>query len=75
MCYLSGGQVPQVSELFSLACENTSASARGLYVYNARIVYLIRYYKAKRSTNWEFYVARYLPARASQVVYYYLVYI
>ncbi|KAA8617310.1 DUF3505 domain-containing protein [Pyrenophora tritici-repentis] len=75
MCYLSGGQVPRVSELFSLACENTAASARGLYVYNARIVYLIRHHKAKRSTNREFYVARYLPARASQVVYYYLVYI
>ncbi|KAH7074969.1 hypothetical protein BKA63DRAFT_367214, partial [Paraphoma chrysanthemicola] len=29
----------------------------------------------KRSTNREFYVARYLPARASRVVYYYLVYI
>jgi hypothetical protein len=65
MYYLSSGQVPWVLELFSLACENTSASARGLYVYNACIVYLIRYYKAKRSTNWEFYVACYLPARAS----------
>jgi hypothetical protein len=75
MCYLSGGQLPRVSELFSLECENGPVSARGLYVYNAHVVYIIRHHKAKRSTNREFYVARYLPARASRVVYYYLVYI
>ncbi|RYN62353.1 hypothetical protein AA0113_g12500 [Alternaria arborescens] len=75
MCYLSGGQLPRVSELFGLECENGPASARGLYVYSGCVVYLIRHHKAKRSTNREFYVARYLPARASRVVYYYLVYI
>jgi hypothetical protein len=75
MCYLSGGQVPRVSELFGLECENGPVTARGLYVYNAHVVYLIRHHKAKRSTNREFYVARYLPARASRVMYYYLVYI
>jgi hypothetical protein len=75
MCYLSGGQLPRVSELFSLECENGATSARGLYVYNGFVVYLIRHHKAKRSTNREFYVARYLPAQASRVLFYYLVYI
>ena len=75
MCYLSGGQLPRVSELFSLECENGPVSAQGLYVYNAHVIYIIRHHKAKRSTNQEFYVAHYLPARASQVVCYYLAYI
>ncbi|KAL5379583.1 hypothetical protein PMIN06_011322 [Paraphaeosphaeria minitans] len=75
VCYLSGGQLPRIPELFGLECENGPASARGFYVYNGHVLYLTRHHKAKRSTNREFYVARYLPARASLVVYYYLVYI
>lgn len=75
MCYLNRGQLPKVPKLFSLECKNGPASARGLYVYSGYVNYLIRRHKAKNSTNQEFYVARYLPARASQVVYYYLVYI
>ncbi|KAF1357150.1 hypothetical protein EJ07DRAFT_129553, partial [Lizonia empirigonia] len=75
MCYTSGGQFPRVSELFGLECENGPASARGFYVYNSHVFYLTRHHKAKISTNREFYVARYLPARASRVVYYHLVYI
>ncbi|KAL5371137.1 hypothetical protein DPSP01_014468 [Paraphaeosphaeria sporulosa] len=72
MCYMNGGQLPRVSELFGLECENGPG---GLYVYNGRVFSLIRHHKARRSTNREFYVARYLSARASQIVYYYLVYI
>jgi hypothetical protein len=75
MCYLSGGELPRVSELFGLECENGTASARGFYVYNSHVLYLIRHHKSKRSTDREFRVARYLPERASRVVYYHLVYI
>lgn len=75
MCYTSGAQFPRVSELFGLECENGPTSARGFYTYNGHVFYLTRHHKAKRSTNREFYVARYLPARASRVVYYHLVYI
>jgi hypothetical protein len=44
-------------------------------MYNGHVLYLTRHHKAKRSTNRELYVARYLPARTSRVVYYHLVYI
>lgn len=39
--YLFGGQVPRITELFGLECENSPASIRGLYVYSAQIVYLV----------------------------------
>ncbi|PVH90819.1 hypothetical protein DM02DRAFT_510014, partial [Periconia macrospinosa] len=51
MCYLCGGQLPRVLELFSVECENGSARARGFYVYNGYVFYFIRHHKAKRSTN------------------------
>ena len=38
-------------------------------------MYVVRHHKARRSTNQEFYVARYLPFRACRPLFYYLVYI
>jgi hypothetical protein len=32
--YLSGGQLPRISELFGLECENGPTSARGMYAYH-----------------------------------------
>jgi hypothetical protein len=41
------GQVLRVSELFGLECENGPSSARGFYVYNNYIFYLIRHHKRR----------------------------
>lgn len=73
--YTTGGQVPWASELLSLEYENSASTERGIYLYEGSILYLTRHHKAKRSTNREFYVARFLPPRAGQVVFYYLAYI
>jgi hypothetical protein len=70
-----GGQVARVSELFSLECKNGSSTERGLYVYNGFMISVIRHHKAKRSTNREFNVVRFLSVRGGQVVFKYLVYI
>ncbi|KAH8746666.1 hypothetical protein F5882DRAFT_312281, partial [Hyaloscypha sp. PMI_1271] len=51
----------RVLELFSLECEN--GLERGLYVYNRFMISVIRYLKAKRSTNREFNVVRFLSVR------------
>jgi hypothetical protein len=73
--HTDGGQVARVSELFSLECENGSSTERGVYAYLGFIIFLTRHHKAKRSTNREFIVVRFLSVRGGHVVYKYLVYI
>ncbi|KAJ4175798.1 hypothetical protein NW767_015667 [Fusarium falciforme] len=69
------GQSPRVRELFSLECENGPSTTCGVYVWACYMVYVIRHHKAKRLTNREFYVVRFLPVRLGRVLYLYLVYI
>jgi hypothetical protein len=73
--YLSGGQAPRSTELFSIECENGPATSRGLYVYDGALCYVTRHSKSRRTTNEEFQVARYLPPRAGQLLVAYLVYV
>jgi hypothetical protein len=73
--YTACGQVPRITELSSLECENGPSTERGIYVWNGSMVYLTRHHKAKRSTNWEFYVVRFLPAQGGRLLFQYLVYI
>ncbi|KAH8749809.1 hypothetical protein BGZ57DRAFT_1019545 [Hyaloscypha finlandica] len=77
MCllYSLGGQVPRGPELFSIECQNGPLTERGIYVYNGYMVYIIRHHKAKRSTNREFNVVRFLPVQVGHILYKYLVYI
>ncbi|KAL7917309.1 hypothetical protein ACQKWADRAFT_325926 [Trichoderma austrokoningii] len=62
--YTSGGQTPRLRELQWLLCENTAWASRGVY-----------HHKAKRMTNKEFYVFRFLPLRLGLVVIKYLAFI
>jgi hypothetical protein len=73
--YTACGQVPRASELLSLECENGSSTERGIYVWNGSLIYVTWHHKAKRATNHEFVVARFMPVRLGHVVYTYLVYI
>ena len=70
-----GGQFACLSELASLECENGSSTERGLYIYNGFLIFITRHHKAKPSTNREFNVVRFLPARGGQIVFKFLVYI
>ncbi|KAH6689250.1 hypothetical protein BKA61DRAFT_533280, partial [Leptodontidium sp. MPI-SDFR-AT-0119] len=45
------GQAPRATELLSLEYCNGQSSQRGIYMYNAFMIYVIRHHKAKRSTN------------------------
>ncbi|CVL08865.1 uncharacterized protein FMAN_14102 [Fusarium mangiferae] len=73
--YMEGGSGPRVRELFALECENGPFTSCGIYVWGGSVVYVARHHKAKRQTNREFYVVRFLPARLSRTMYLYLVYI
>ncbi|KAH6974818.1 hypothetical protein EDB80DRAFT_659046 [Ilyonectria destructans] len=71
----AGGQKPRCSELLSLYCVNGEFVPRGIYIYNRSMMYVVRHHKAKRSTNREFIVARFLPAQVGFLLYKYLVYV
>ncbi|CZS75061.1 unnamed protein product [Fusarium graminearum] len=62
------GQPPRIRELLSLAVANSPCAVRGIFVWNGSVAFTIRHHKAKRSTNQEFHVVRFLPARLAVVV-------
>ncbi|KAJ0129491.1 Uncharacterized protein HZ326_27411 [Fusarium oxysporum f. sp. albedinis] len=69
-----------IRELLSLECENGLNTSCGIYIYvggggGVYMVYVIRHHKAKRLTNHEFYVVRFLLVILGHVLYKYLIYI
>ncbi|KAH6628948.1 hypothetical protein F5144DRAFT_329383 [Chaetomium tenue] len=74
MLVACGGQ-PRAPDLLHLRCENAMSADRGIFVYGGSVMYLTRSHKAKRSTNREFYVARFLPVQPGHLIFKYLVYI
>ncbi|KAH7471852.1 hypothetical protein FOMA001_g12951 [Fusarium oxysporum f. sp. matthiolae] len=73
--YTACGQTPRISELLSLEYENGPNTSCGIYAWGGYMVYVIRHHKAKRLTNREFYVVRFLPVRLGHVLFKYLVYV
>jgi hypothetical protein len=73
--YVEDGSCSRVRELFALECENGPFTGCGIYIWGGSVVYVARHHKAKRQTNREFYVVRFLSARLSRAMYLYLVYI
>ncbi|KAH7460551.1 hypothetical protein FOMA001_g19508 [Fusarium oxysporum f. sp. matthiolae] len=73
--YTACGQTPRISELLSLEYENGPNTSCGIYAWGGYMVYVIRHHKAKRLTNREFYVIRFLPVRLGHVLFKYLVYV
>lgn len=69
------GQGPRWPDLSSLSCAIREWGMRGIFAYNGSMIYLVRHHKAKRSTNREFVVIRYLPAQLGQTLCQYLVFI
>jgi hypothetical protein len=73
--YTACGQTPRIRELFSLEYENDLNTTCGVHVWGGYMAYIICHHKAKRLTNREFYVVRFLPVRLGHVLFKYLVYI
>ena len=71
----TGGGPPRSTELLDIRVRNHGSAERGFYIYNGSMFYLTRSHKAKRSTNREFIVARFLPIQVGHIIYKYLVYI
>lgn len=75
LLFLRGGQSPRIPELTSLECSNGPYTSRGIYIHGGLAAYVTRHWKARKSTNQEFNVARYLPRADSALIVYYLTYI
>jgi hypothetical protein len=73
--YTACGQTPRIRELLGLEYENGPNTSCGVYVWSGYMTYVIRHHKAKRLTNREFYVVRFLPVRLGHVLFKYLVYV
>jgi hypothetical protein len=73
---MSGGGQPRAPELLlHLRCQNTMTAECGIFVYGGSMMYVTQSHKAKRSTNREFYVVRFLPNHVGHLLFKYLVYI
>lgn len=73
--YTACGQAPRARDLLSLESENSPSASRGFFIWNGFMVYIVRHHKAKRLTNREFHVVRFLPVRLGITMFKYLVWI
>jgi hypothetical protein len=73
--YTACGQLARASELLGLGCTNGSANRHGICAWNGFLISIIHHHKAKRLTNPEFNVIRFLLVQLGQSMYKYLVYI
>ena len=73
--YLTGGQPARGSELGVVKFQNTNLTLRNFYVLNGEGFYSTEYHKARASTNYSFYIVRYLPDRLTELVLLYIAYI
>jgi hypothetical protein len=75
LVYLVGGQAPRGTELFALEHCNGASTSRGVCVHAGKMALISRHHKARRTTNSEFQVVRFLPKEPSKILYHYLVFI
>ena len=68
-------QAPRGTELFALEHCNGASTSRGVYDHAGKMALISRHHKARRTTNSEFQVVRFLPKEPSQMLYHYLVFI
>jgi hypothetical protein len=75
LVYLVGGQAPRGTELFALEHCNGASTSRSVCVHAGKMALISRHHKARRMTNREFQVVRFLPKEPSKILYYYLVFV
>ena len=73
--YFTGGQPFRGRELGSVKYRNTESSSRNYSIQNGEGLITTEYHKARASTNYSFYVVRFLPDSVATLIALYLVYI
>lgn len=70
-----GGQWPRGTDILAVAHRNSADNRRGVCIYSGSIAIINQVNKARRATNKEFYVVRFLDNEISRIVYWCLVYV
>ena len=73
--YITGGQPARGPELGSIKFRNSKFSLRNFFVIWGRGCYCTEYHKARASTNFSYFVVRYLPDAVTTMILLYIVYI
>jgi hypothetical protein len=74
-CHTTGGSPARGPEVNSVKAENPKDFFRNVFVYNGHLCFLTEYHKARSSTNYAFYVARFFPSIVGRMLYTYIVYV
>ncbi|KAH8585566.1 hypothetical protein B0O99DRAFT_473991, partial [Bisporella sp. PMI_857] len=72
LLYQTSGQPARGPEILSIKVYNITSAVRNLYVYDGGFVWITTYNKKSAGTYMPFYIIRFVPARVSQMLYYYL---
>ncbi|KAH7124371.1 hypothetical protein EDB81DRAFT_912717 [Dactylonectria macrodidyma] len=62
------GQSPRLRDLLSLQSENSTSAARGIFIWNDFVIYVLPHHKAKNSTDREFYIRLYCRENGSGIL-------
>ena len=73
--YFTGGQPSRGLDLGCIKYRNTESTSRNFVFHHGEGCTIAEYNKARASTNYSFYVIRYLPEKISMLMFVYLVYI
>ncbi len=69
LIYLHGGSTPRGTDLLAVTHRNTPDARRGVCVYANTIAVISQVNKARRTTNKEFYVVRFLDKYTTRIMY------
>jgi len=75
LIYLHGGSTPRGTNLLAVTHRNTPDARRGVCIYANTIAVISQVNKARRTTNKEFYILRFLDKDTSRIMYQELTYI
>lgn len=75
LVYLVGGQALRGTKLFALEHCNSALTSRSVCVHAGKMALISQHHKARRTTNKEFHVVRFLLEELGKVLYYHLVFV
>jgi len=73
--HLTGGQPARGPELGSIKFRNSAFSLRNFFVISGKAFYVTEYHKARASTQYSYFVVRYLPRCLAELLVIYIAYI
>lgn len=73
--YITGGQPARGPELGSIKFRNSTFSLRNFFIMSGRGCYYTEYHKSRASTNFSYFVVRYLPDTVTALTLLYIAYI